>query len=206
MADQIKSKLAELEKATGMKFGDPDKPLLVSVRSGAPVSMPGMMDTVLNLGLNSKTVQGLAKLTNNERFAMDSYRRFLNMFGDVVLGVDHEHFEEILEDEKKKAGVELDTELNAEQLKQVCTRYKKLVEDKTGKDFPENPEDQLQASVDAVFQSWNNDRAITYRRLNHIPGDLGTAVNVQFMVKTARRASHLREILQPAKINSTVSI
>jgi len=182
LTEQIKEKLAELEKATEMKFGDPEKPLLVSVRSGAPISMPGMMDTVLNLGLNSKTIPGLAKLTNNERFAMDAFRRFLNMFGDVVLGVDHEGFEAILEKHKEKAGAKFDTELNADHLKAVCEDYKKLIKDKTGKEFPEDPMVQLQMSIDAVFQSWNTERAVIYRRLNHIPNDLGTAVNVQFMV------------------------
>jgi pyruvate,orthophosphate dikinase len=182
MVDQVKEKLVELEKATNMKFGDPERPLLVSVRSGAPISMPGMMDTVLNLGLNSKTIPGLAKLTNNERFAMDSFRRLLNMFGNVVLGIGHEHFEEVLEKNKEKAGVKYDTELNAAQLKEICEGYKKVIKEKTGQDFPEDPLKQLQMGIEAVFKSWNIERAVIYRKLNHIPDNLGTAVNVQFMV------------------------
>ena len=180
--NQIDKKLAELEKEIGKKFGDKKDPLLVSVRSGAAVSMPGMMDTVLNLGLNDETVEGLAKKTSNERFAWDSYRRFIQMFGDVVMEVDHDKFEEQLEEIKKEKGVEADTELDVNDLKKVVNRYKKAIKESAGKLFPDNPREQLQMAIDAVFSSWNNERAIIYRRLNDIKGLLGTAVNVQAMV------------------------
>ena len=180
--EQIDENLKKLEDAMGLKFGDPKRPLLVSVRSGARVSMPGMMDTVLNLGLNDETVQGLIDMTGNERFAYDAYRRFIQMFGDVVMEVPHDDFEAILEAKKKELGVVLDTELDAEALKDVVKKYKALVREKTGKSFPEDPREQLDMARDAVFGSWMNPRAITYRRLNNIPGDWGTAVNVQAMV------------------------
>ncbi len=182
MWDQVEKKLAELEKKMGMKLGDPESPLLVSVRSGAAVSMPGMMDTVLNLGLNDESVLGLVKKTGNERFAYDAYRRFINMFGDVVMGVDHKYFEDVLDNTKETKGVELDIDLEAEDWKKICQRYKDVIRKNTGKLFPEDPKAQLRMAIDAVFGSWNNKRAIAYRRINNIIGLLGTAVNVQTMV------------------------
>jgi pyruvate,orthophosphate dikinase len=180
--DQISPALADVEQATNKKFGDKENPLLVSVRSGAKFSMPGMMDTILNLGLNDETVQGLAESTQNDRFAYDSYRRFIQMFGDVVLEVDHHHFESILEDAKTKQGVTYDSELTAESLKWVVEGYKKLIERRTGSPFPQEPMKQLEQAILAVFRSWNNDRAIVYRKINDIPDNIGTAVNVQSMV------------------------
>ncbi|WMW23384.1 pyruvate, phosphate dikinase [Methanolobus mangrovi] len=180
--DQINNAILKLEKVTGKKFGNNENPLLISVRSGARVSMPGMMDTVLNLGLNDDTVAGLAKKTGNERFAYDSYRRFLTMFGDVVLDIQHHKFESALSEKKQKLGVVLDTDLNADALKGLVETFKSIIRDETGKDFPQDPRKQLQMAIDAVFNSWNNQRAITYRRLNNIPGEWGTAVNVQSMV------------------------
>jgi len=179
---QITEKIEELEKESGKKLGDKDDPLLVSVRSGAAVSMPGMMDTVLNLGLNDESILGLIEKTGNERFAYDSYRRFIQMFGDVVMNVPHDSFEEVLESVKKEKGVELDTNLDIEDLKKVIKGYKKAIQDATGRLFPNDAKEQLDMSIDAVFGSWNNDRAIVYRRLNNIHGLLGTAVNVQSMV------------------------
>ena len=179
---QVEEKLAELEKKTGKKFGDEENPLLVSVRSGAAISMPGMMDTVLNLGLNNNTVKGLAKNTNNERFAFDSYRRFVQMFGNVVLGIEHEKFEEIIDEVKEKKGVKQDIELETDDLKELVRRFKELIKEQTGEDFPEEPKKQLRLAVEAVFNSWNNERAITYRKLNKIPDNIGTAVNIQSMV------------------------
>jgi len=179
---EIFEKLADLENVTGKKFGDATNPLLVSVRSGAVFSMPGMMDTVLNLGLNDETLKGLASLTENERFALDSYRRFMQMFGDIVLEVPKSKFDVIFEAKKKKEGCELDVDLTSEHLKAIIEDYKALVKSETGKDFPQAPKDQLMEAIQAVFRSWNNDRAILYRQLNHIPSDLGTAVNVQAMV------------------------
>ncbi len=180
--DQIDDALKKLEEIMGKKLGDSNDPLLVSVRSGAAVSMPGMMDTVLNLGLNDESVKGLAEKTNNPRFAMDSYRRFLQMFGNVVLGIEHSKFEDILEEVKSTKGVEYDTELNEEDLKEVVEKYKALIKEETGEDFPQNPREQLQKAIDAVFGSWNNPRAIAYRKIHNIKGLLGTAVNVQSMV------------------------
>ncbi|MBW2977775.1 pyruvate, phosphate dikinase, partial [Candidatus Woesearchaeota archaeon] len=159
--DQIQKELEELEKKMNKKLGDPVDPLLVSVRSGAAVSMPGMMDTVLNLGLNDISVQGLIKKTNNERFAMDSYRRFIQMFGDVVMGVEHAKFEEALEEVKSTKGVEYDTDLDANDLKKVIEKYKEAIRKEKGEDFPQEPKKQLQMAIDAVFGSWNNPRAIT---------------------------------------------
>jgi len=179
---EIFEKLADLENVTGKKFGDATNPLLVSVRSGAVFSMPGMMDTVLNVGLNDETLKGLASLTENERFALDSYRRFMQMFGDIVLEVPKSKFDVIFEAKKKKEGCELDVDLTSEHLKAIIEDYKALVKSETGKDFPQAPKDQLMEAIQAVFRSWNNDRAILYRQLNHIPSDLGTAVNVQAMV------------------------
>jgi len=180
--EQIEGQLKELEDKMGKKLGDEQDPLLVSVRSGAAVSMPGMMDTVLNLGLNDKSVIALANKTGNERFAMDSYRRFIQMFGDVVMGVKHSKFESVLEEVKNAKGVKIDTDLDSEDLKKVVEGYKEAIQSELGKSFPQDAREQLQMSVDAVFGSWNNDRAIIYRRLNNIAGLLGTAVNVQTMV------------------------
>ncbi|WP_193370178.1 pyruvate, phosphate dikinase [Pelagibius marinus] len=179
---QVNEALAQVEKTVGTRFGDTKAPLLISVRSGARASMPGMMDTVLNLGLNDETVQGLAKAANDQRFAYDSYRRFIQMFGDVVLGVDHHHFEEILELAKEDRGYMLDTELSADDWAKVIEDYKAKVLEETGKPFPQDPKDQVWAAIGAVFGSWMNQRAITYRRLNGIPAEWGTAVNLQAMV------------------------
>ena len=180
--EQVKDKLNELEDVSKKKLGDTKDPLLVSVRSGAAISMPGMMDTVLNLGLNDITIQGVIDKTKNERFAYDSYRRFLQMFGNVVLGIEHDKFERVLEAIKTELKVKLDTEINCDGLKKLVEEYKELIKKETGKDFPQDPELQLKTAIDAVFNSWNTKRAITYRRINKIPDDLGTAVNVQEMV------------------------
>ncbi len=180
--DQLKEKLTELELNIGKKFGDSENPLLVSVRSGAKISMPGMMDTVLNLGLNDRTIQGLIRQTGNTRFCYDAYRRFIQMFGDVVLGVNHEKFEQKLENLKESRGITLDTDLTAEDLEILVTEFKQIIQEETGHVFPEDPEAQLNLSIKAVFSSWNNKRAITYRNLNGIPHDIGTAVSVQTMV------------------------
>lgn len=182
LEEEVKKSLKALEEKAGKKFGDPDNPLLVSVRSGAPASMPGMMDTILNLGLNDKVVKGLIRLTSNERFAYDCYRRFIQMFGNVVMGVDHSKFEAILDEVKEEVGAKLDTELDAEALKRIVGKYKELYRENTGEDFPQEPWEQLRRAIDAVFLSWNNKRAITYRRIHNIPEDWGTAVNVQMMV------------------------
>jgi pyruvate,orthophosphate dikinase len=179
---QINENLKKLEEKMGMVFGDEKNPLLVSVRSGAAISMPGMMDTVLNLGLNDKTIKALIEKTNNERFAWDSYRRFVQMFGDVVMGVEHDRFEKAIQARKDKKKVKYDTELNAEDLKGLVGDYKKIIKKAKGKSFPQDPRDQLKMSIDAVFGSWNNKRAISYRNLNNIPHNIGTAVNVQTMV------------------------
>ena len=180
--EEILQMLAKTEQIVGKTFGDPANPLLVSVRSGARASMPGMMDTILNLGLNDEVVVGLAKLTNNERFAYDSYRRFIQMFSDVVMEVDKAKFEKILDAVKEENGANFDTDLSAENLKEVVRRYKELFKSEKGFDFPQDPKVQLMEAVKAVFRSWDNPRAIVYRRLNDIPGDWGTAVNVQEMV------------------------
>ncbi len=179
---QVKENIEKLEKLQGKKLGDPVDPLLVSVRSGAAVSMPGMMDTVLNLGLNDKAVESIAKTTGNPRFAWDAYRRFIQMFGDVAMGVPHHDFEEILSNVKKEKGVDDDLELNADDLKKVVTLYKEAYKKYIKEDFPQDPMVQLWAAIDAVFGSWNNERAIKYRAINNIVGLLGTAVNVQSMV------------------------
>ncbi|KTT72831.1 pyruvate, phosphate dikinase [Sphingomonas endophytica] len=184
--DSLKAEVAEgiahIEQVTGKRFGDAADPLLVSVRSGARVSMPGMMDTVLNLGLNDRTVEGLAAASGNERFAWDSYRRFIQMYSDVVLELDHGAFEEALEIAKEDRGYTLDTELSAADWRELVAEYKGLVEKEWGKPFPQDVHDQLWGAVGAVFGSWQSERAKVYRRLNHIPGDWGTAVNVQAMV------------------------
>ncbi|MCT4661725.1 MAG: pyruvate, phosphate dikinase [Tissierellales bacterium] len=179
---EIFENLAKVEEKLGKKFGDVSNPLLLSVRSGARISMPGMMDTVLNLGLNQEAVEGFAKLTNNERLAYDSYRRFIQMFSDVVLEISKSKFEAILDEAKEKHGVESDTDLTAENLKEMIPAYLAVVKEETGKDFPQDPKAQLMEAVEAVFRSWNNPRAIVYRNLNEIPHDIGTAVNVQAMV------------------------
>ena len=178
----VEAAFADLERRTGERFGNNENPLIVSVRSGARASMPGMMDTVLNLGLNDATVQGLAWRSDDERFAYDSYRRFIQMFGDVVMGVDHQRFEEILELRKNNHGAVLDTELSVEDWRAVIQDYKGTIREQTNLDFPRSPKDQFWAAVEAVFGSWMNQRAITYRKLNNIPDDWGTAVNVQAMV------------------------
>ncbi len=182
MWKQAEDSLKKLEKAMGASFGDGSNPLLVSVRSGARVSMPGMMDTVLNLGLNDETLKGLVARSKNERFAYDSYRRFIQMFGDVVLGIEKPAFERLIEAQKHAKKVKLDTELTAADLKELVELFKRVVKDKTGKEFPQDPTEQLRLAINAVFGSWDNPRAVTYRKLNKIPGDWGTAVNVQAMV------------------------
>jgi pyruvate,orthophosphate dikinase len=179
---QLDEALARIEDAVGLKFGDEARPLLVSVRSGARVSMPGMMDTVLNLGLNDSTVEGLSRASGDPRFAWDSYRRFIQMYGSVVLGVDHHRFEEIIEDAKLDKGVSEDTHLTADDWRGVVTGYKAMVQEVLGKPFPQDPQEQLWGAIGAVFGSWMNQRANTYRRLNDIPASWGTAVNVQAMV------------------------
>jgi pyruvate,orthophosphate dikinase len=182
LAEQVRVALGRIEAAVGLKFGDKLKPLLVSVRSGARVSMPGMMDTVLNLGLNDSTVDGLAEASNDARFAWDSYRRFIQMYGSVVLGVDHHRFEEIIEHVKLDTGAVEDTALGAQDWHRVVSGYKDMVAEATGKPFPQDPEEQLWGAIGAVFGSWMNPRANTYRRLHDIPASWGTAVNVQAMV------------------------
>jgi len=169
LRDEVEKALAEVEQVVGTQFGDAANPLLVSVRSGARASMPGMMDTVLNLGLNDKTVLGLAKSSGDERFAWDSYRRFIQMYSNVVLDVGHHYFEEALEIKKEDLGVSMDTDLKADDWRAVVAEYKKLVEKRTGKPFPQEPREQLWGAVGAVFESWMNQRAITYRRLHSIP-------------------------------------
>ncbi len=180
--EEVDKNLAKLEKAMNAKLGDPSKPLLVSVRSGAAVSMPGMMDTVLNLGLNDEVIEGIIKKTSNPRFAYDIYRRFIDMFGDVVMGCSHEHFEEVIDAAKKKAKVQLDNELSADQLKEVVDQYKVVYKKHVGELFPQDGKTQLKHAINAVFGSWMIDRAVKYRQLNKITGLLGTAVNVQAMV------------------------
>ncbi|PKN73663.1 MAG: pyruvate, phosphate dikinase [Candidatus Cloacimonetes bacterium HGW-Cloacimonetes-3] len=188
LVEDVKAAVKYVEEIMGMEFGSNENPLLVSVRSGSRASMPGMMDTILNLGMNDSAVQGIIKKTGNERFAWDSYRRFVQMYGDVVLGLkptskeEEDPFEVIIHQMKKEKGVENDLQLSADDLKTLVSRFKKAVKDNTGHDFPENPWDQLWGSVFAVFDSWNNDRAVFYRQLNNIPDEWGTAVNVQAMV------------------------
>jgi len=182
LGGEVAEHLGRLEKLMGKKLGDADDPLLVSVRSGAAQSMPGMMDTILNLGMNDKAVEGLSKKTGNPRFAWDAYRRFIQMFGDVAMGVPAESFENALDDIKVSKGVKLDTELNADDLKKLVGRYKEIYKKNTGKDFPQNPVEQMWGAINAVFGSWMNERAIKYRALNSIRGLAGTAVNIQSMV------------------------
>ena len=182
LTEQVEAALKAVGDTVEKVFGDETKPLLVSVRSGARASMPGMMDTVLNLGLTDATVRGLAQLSGDERFAYDSYRRFIQMYSDVVLGVEHHNFEEILEDYKEQHDYFLDTEMNAADWKNIIGFYKDAVKNHLGKEFPQDPAEQLWGAIGAVFGSWRNDRAETYRRLHNIPEAWGTAVNVQAMV------------------------
>ncbi|WP_370237951.1 pyruvate, phosphate dikinase [Brevundimonas sp.] len=182
LADQVKAGLAKVEAITGKTFGDVKNPLLVSVRSGARASMPGMMDTVLNLGLNDETVEGLAALSGDRRFALDSYRRFITMYSNVVLGLSHDDFEEVLDDHKDRLGVTIDTDLDADNWQAVIADYLAVVEDRLGQPFPQDPHDQLWGAIGAVFDSWMNDRAKFYRRMHDIPESWGTAVNIQSMV------------------------
>ena len=184
----MEKSVARVEKALGRKFGDAKNPLLVSVRSGARVSMPGMMDTVLNLGLTDETVKGLDEISGNPRFAWDSYRRFCQMYGDVVLKLkpenknDPDPFEELIEHKKATRGVEKDTDLKVDDLRELVGEFRELIRSRVGRDIPQDPREQLWKAIGAVFGSWHNDRAITYRRINNIPGDWGTAVTVQSMV------------------------
>src|SRR3954451_2040731 len=180
--DQIADALGQLEEQAGKKLGDADDPLLVSVRSGARESMPGMLDTVLNLGLNDESVEGLAKQTENERFAWDSYRRFVQMYANVVKGVEGERIEKAITAAKKERGVKDDTELDADALRELVDTFKGLYRDETGEDFPQDPQEQLAGAIRAVFDSWDGERAVSYRRINRIPDEWGTAVNVQQMV------------------------
>ncbi len=182
LADQVTAALAEVEKTAGAAFGDPGNPLLVSVRSGARASMPGMLDTVLNLGLNDETVAGLAAKSGDPRFARDSYRRFMQMYGHVVLGVEHYNFEDLLDQVKEERGAKLDSDLDADDLDVLIDRYKAMVEERLGRPFPQDPGEQLWGAIGAVFDSWMNQRAITYRRIHDISAAWGTAVNVQAMV------------------------
>ena len=186
IADEIVAEifayLEKLESLAGKKFGDPHNPLLVSVRSGARASMPGMMDTILNLGMNDDVVKGVAELTNNPRFAWDSYRRLIQMFADVVMGLPKSRFEEIIDEMKARKHVTMDTELDAEDMKEMTLRFKAFYKESLKEDFPSDAKDQLIRAVEAVFRSWNNPRAEFYRRMNDIPSSWGTAVNVQMMV------------------------
>ena len=182
LMEEVKNALKDVEKQTNKKFGDKDNPLLLSVRSGAQVSMPGMMETILNLGLNDKTIVGLINLTQNERFAYDSYRRFLTMFGSVVLEIDRQKFEEDLSKIKEEENVSLDSEVSADGLKKLIPVYKNLIKKEKGIEFPQDPYKQLEMAIEAVFKSWNIPRAIAYRTHYHIDHRLGTGVNVQTMV------------------------
>src|SRR5699024_6690664 len=180
--EQMMEALDKLEEKMNKKLGDAVDPLLVSVRSGAVHSMPGMMDTILNLGMNDDTVVAVAKLTNNPRFAYDSYRRFIQMFSNVVFGIDGYYFEQLLDELREAKGYQADPELTAEDWQEVIEEYKKIVLKQTTKNFPQDPKEQLLLAIHAVFDSWNNERALIYRKLNKIPDDLGTAVNIQSMV------------------------
>ena len=182
LADEVSAHLADLERTMGKRLGQPDDPLLVSVRSGAKFSMPGMMETVLNIGLTDESVHGLAAQADDERFAWDSYRRLLSMFGRTVLGIAGELFEEALEERKRARGGESDLDLDAEDFQALVSTYKKIIDEHTGHPFPQDPRDQLDMAIRAVFDSWNTERAVLYRRQERIPADLGTAVNVMAMV------------------------
>ncbi|MEE0774716.1 MAG: PEP/pyruvate-binding domain-containing protein, partial [Merdibacter sp.] len=174
---EIETYLGKLEEQAGKKFGDVDDPLLVSVRSGARASMPGMMDTILNLGMNDQVVEGVARLTDNPRFAYDSYRRFIQMYADVVMGLNKSRFEEIIDEIKKEKGVKEDIDLEADDMKELTARFKTFYAQELGSEFPQDPRTQLFGAIQAVFRSWNNPRAIYYRKMNDIPGSWGTAVN-----------------------------
>ena len=182
LEEEVKRKMSVLEQKTGKQFGDEENPLLVSVRSGAPISMPGMMDTVLNLGLNDRTVEGVVRQTKDRRFAYDAYRRFIQMFGKVVLGARAEHFEAIISNHKAKRHVTSDVELDADALAEIVTEFKRLVKEETQSTFPEEPFTQLKMAIAAVFQSWNGRSAVVYLQAKKIPDTLGTAVNIQTMV------------------------
>ena len=184
LMSQVIKNISKIEKKTGKKWNSSNNPLLISVRSGAAISMPGMMDTILNLGLNDQTVLGLAKMTGNPRFAWDSYRRFIQLFGKVVFGVNDEKFDSVLKASKKKQGVTDDSKLNVDSLKKIAIKYKKICEDQTRQKFPANPNEQIQLAIDAVFRSWMGERAVVYREKNNITKDIanGTAVNCQTMV------------------------
>jgi pyruvate,orthophosphate dikinase len=199
LAAQVAGGIGHIEKITQKTFGDAANPLLVSVRSGARASMPGMMDTVLNLGLNDATVEGLARLSGDRRFAFDSYRRFIQMYSNVVLGLDHHSFEEILDDHKDRLGVDVDTALTAKDWETIVGEYKQAVERELGKPFPQDPQEQLWGAVGAVFQSWMNDRAKFYRRMHDIPESWGTSV------KPAPPASPSPATPRPARPPSTAS-
>ena len=179
---QVDAALEALESGAGKRLGDAEDPLLLSVRSGARVSMPGMLDTILNLGLGDESVEGLAERTGNERFARDSHRRLVQMFGNVVRGIPGERYEKAIAEAKSEHGVKLDTELGPDELRGLIERFREIYRDETGEEFPDDPREQLDAAIRAVFESWNGKRAIEYRRLNAIPDDWGTAVNVQQMV------------------------
>lgn len=217
LSNGVINSIEKIEIMTNTKFGSNENPLLVSVRSGAAISMPGMMDTILNLGLNDESVEGIAKKTNNPRFAWDSYRRFVQMYGDVVMDMkptskeDIDPFEAILEEVKIAKGVENDTDLDVEDLKSLVRQFKDTIKRQTGKDFPTNVWDQLWGAINAVFESWNNDRAIYYRKLNGISDAIGTAVNVQAMVfgnmgDNSATGLLFQETLQQERIFSMVSI
>ena len=182
LKQEIRDRMKDVEKELGRTFGDEQNPLLFSVRSGAPVSMPGMMDTILNLGLNDVSVVAMAKNSGNERWAYDSYRRFITMFADVAMDLPRARFDEIMDQMKEDRGVQLDTDLTADDLKELCDKFKALYEQLQGEKFPQDPYLQLETAVAAVFRSWQNERAILYRKMNDIPESLGTAVNVQAMV------------------------
>jgi pyruvate,orthophosphate dikinase len=184
LMSQVIKNISKIEKKTGKKWNSSNNPLLVSVRSGAAISMPGMMDTILNLGLNEQTVLGLAKMTGNPRFAWDSYRRFIQLFGKVVFGINDEKFDSVLKASKKKQGVTDDSKLNVDSLKKIVVKYKKICENQTKRKFPTNPNEQIQLAIDAVFRSWMGERAVVYREKNNITRDIasGTAVNCQTMV------------------------
>jgi pyruvate,orthophosphate dikinase len=182
LRSEVEAYLVRLEEASGKTFGDATMPLLVSVRSGAPVSMPGMMETILNLGLNDRTVAGLARASGNTRFAYDSYRRFIQMYGDVVLGVPHHKFEQLLAAKRMTAGVETDAELNEDALRNLTEEYKSLIRASIGRDFPRDPVEQLWGAIEAVWKSWTLKKAVDYRRHANIPDNLGTGVNVVSMV------------------------
>jgi len=210
LAEEIDKNLAKLEKAMGAKLGDPNQPLLVSVRSGAAVSMPGMMDTVLNLGLNDDVIEGIIKKTGNPRFAYDIYRRFIDMFGDVVMGCSHEYFEEVIHAAKEKAGVELDNKLSANQLKDVVDKYKAVYKKHVGELFPQDGKLQLTHAINAVFGSWNIARAVKYRQLNNITGyseppSTSRRWSSATWAPTAAQASASPAIRAPARKNSTAS-